>query len=63
MWMNKNTHINIIFEKEDYVEFIYPPAENRKSRNPDLLLLPFGQTHKHTQIRLGNALEKKIQAK
>lgn len=61
MWMNKNTHSNIIFEKEDYREFIYPPAENRKTRNTDLVLFAFWP-HIHTHEREpGENIRKKAQ--
>ena len=50
MWMNSDTHSNMIFEREDYVEFIYPAAENKKNRNPALVLFAFWP-HTHTQAR------------
>lgn len=47
--MNSDTHSNMIFEREDYVEFIYPAAENKKNRNPALALFAFWpHTNTHT---------------
>lgn len=58
MWMNSDTHNNIIFEIEDYVEFIYPAAENKKNRNPALVLFAFW-IHTHTHTGPGSTLEKR----
>lgn len=41
-----------MFEKEDYVESIYPAVENKKNKTLGLVLIAFEantQTHTHTR--------------
>lgn len=60
MWVNWNTHSNIIFEREDYVEFIYPAAENKEKQKSgfSMFCLLATLTHKHTRTGPGSTLGK-----